>query len=263
MRAKILFSLIFALLGGCWIASGQSFIGRPMFPLNSGGVGPESIPHLRFYWVSSDMPTNTVISVWTDRIQGQNIVSTNTGAPTNYAKGVYFNGSSQRLTLTNPFTWKATGGDMTGSVWVVIAPQTGISSSFASIISAAGTPTENSDGYGPMVKSDGVLHWSADAGAADFATFSNEQIIDISAQLYLTNVPSNAIWTRLSTNAVQAYHASINQPSSYIRQIGWRKDLNRFFKGYIKELAFFTNVLTQAEITTLHNYATNTYNFTP
>jgi hypothetical protein len=259
MRAKILFSLIFALLAGCWVASGQTFIGLPFRPLSSGGVpGPQSISHLRFYWVSTDMTTNATVGVWTDRIQSQNIVSTNVGVPTNYSAGVYFNGSNQRLVITNPFTWSA--GTSTGSVWMVMQPQLG-ASDFASIMAAAVSPFDTSVGYGPMTRTSGVLHWSADGGSANWGSFVENQVIDWSAQFYLTN--TSQIWTRITTNNVQAMDSNLNVPSLYVRQIGWRSDISRFYKGYIKEIAFFTNVLTHAEITTLHTYATNTYNFTP
>jgi hypothetical protein len=265
MRAKILLSLIFALLAGCWIASGQTFIGLPFRPLSSGGVpGPESISTIRYYWVASDLAADTQIEYWADRKFGMRLLTNgpSANAPTNYATGVYFNGTSHKLSFQTNFNWTPTHPTGAGySFWAIIKPETP-GSDFAGLVDS-GTVGVNGGGFGLNVRTSNNLLQNTGGGSGNFASFTSGQLFDFHVSFTNSAASSgftNAFWTNsIFITSNNWGMAGIGTPI----HLGVYSNLSRYYKGYIVELAWFSNALSQAEITLLHTYATNTYSFTP
>lgn len=243
-------SLILLLSLCAWSCLGQ----LPVVPLqttpSTGIPGPTSIPGLRYWWVASDLPLNVKVTNWFDRIQG--FVLTNTTdslRPTNSSAGVGFN-SSTWLQFSNSFieTINSTGS------WFVVAAPTTSSGGFASIIGGA-----DGAGYGLYSGSGGTLRYFGAGGNGTISAFVSGTTYDIGITI-TNNTGQNSFYTNgvLRTTFTSGAFGGVGG-TLYMGRDGPGDAYN----GKIKELLYYSNKVSQASITTLHTYFTNTYGFSP
>ena len=213
---------------------------------------PEDIQSLRFYWNFVDLDTNNVaVSSWIDRVQGYGLGMADAAKqPVGSTGGVYFAGSPRHLTNQPQFDWEVpSGSGGTGTVWTVIRPQTP-DSTYGALFAGG-------DGHTLNTKSGNVWAYYGESGGVDpFGSFVSDTTYDIS--IVFTSAGNVVV----STNNVQAINGTYGVPTSGQRYVGWDV-LTFFYKGYILELAWFSNRLTSAELELLHTYATNKYQYGP
>jgi hypothetical protein len=251
MRAKILFGLIFALLAGCWVARGQSFIGRPMLPLNASESYFPADAGMHLRWVATDLSA-TPVTNWTDRIQGSVMSQATAGnrPAWNLTNGVVFDGVDDFLTITNIPSFP-TGGQsnwtaLVVSKWYDLASGHMLIGNFAGGEIFIGTSSAN------------YLYEGATGGNA---------IGQLSTNLF-------DLFICRSTNAVNPYRAYTNGLQGWQGSGGWnngyawprlgRGNGNAPFSGQVHEIIVWTNYFwSAAQIARVHAYATNTYVVTP
>lgn len=224
----------------------------PVVPLQttpvSGVPGPSSIIGLRYWWVSSDMAVGvTVSNQWADRIQGNLAAQMQTSLqPTNAALGVRFNGGQR---LTNSTLFPVTVNASTGSVVVIFQPET--PAGFGAMLG------NDLTGGGLMATSGNTIRVFA-AGSPTLSAFTSGQKMD----LYYIITNSTQPNTYVSTNGV-ARGLFTGGPWSNNQKFFGEDGAGDFFKGYIREVIWYSNTLTAPQVATLHTYATNTYGYTP
>lgn len=237
-------------------AKGQTLVGRPILPLNSGSFSPSDVTGIVYWWVYTDLDTNSVIVTnWTDRIASDLLTQDDsTKRPTNTASGILFGGGTG-LTNNPTFQW-GTGtvaGDV-GSVWFVVAPQTPSA--------ANGTIMADSHGSHMITTTSGgkYSYLLSSGGATDQGSFVSGNLIDYAVTWTwnsdLTTYTNSVLMTTISSATLQPYE----QPQRFI---GYTTAVAWPFKGYIREIAFFNSRLTTNDLAQLHNYATNIYGYTP
>ncbi len=218
-------------------------------------------PSLRF--VSSDLPINTAVSSWVDRVQGVAFTMVDTAQqPTNSASGVGF-GGGQALTnqagvlfSTNPVPSILL---ISNTVFIVMQPVTKTGDQY--ILGNDRTTTEgygyqlnNATGLGRFNKFPGTLY-----SLFNYTASNRFDLIHISPTNYAGS------WMTGYTNNIASIDA--NQTAFLFRMhvIGGVPLLGAAgYKGYIQEIAVWTNqVLSLTERSNLHHYATNTYLFSP
>jgi hypothetical protein len=269
MRVKVFIGLVFLLLAGCWVANGQTIIGRPIKPLNSGEVTPESISGLYYYWRYTDIDTNNaVVTNWIDRIQGAWLTNAATSErPTNTSLGMYFNGA-QRLTNTPTFSWEfPVSGTGIGTFWMVFLPES--PATIATDDIEVGIVAGDSGGYGMGVTSqdsfvtgragEHQLRYYGSGGTTTngiLGTYYSAGTLKSVGMTYQQG-GTNDVWT----NGVRFATYSVNRgvPVGNQSYVGSSGNTN-YFRGHILELGWWTNHLTQTDFENLHTYSSNHYN---
>lgn len=214
---------------------------------------PQSITTIRYYWVSEDLATNANVGAWTDRIQGNVAGQGDTSLrPTNYALGMYFNGSS--FYLTNNPIFKMTNAVYTNSqsVFLILIPNSA-PTTFGFMLGSSNSVT--GDGFGNR----DIAKWfvSGDAGSSTFDAYADGVACDVS---FTATNQLNIYYT----NGVVASGPTSNQGVWRDQQfIGVLNTMSGYYKGYIREIIIFSNTLDSAQITMLHKYATNKYGYSP
>lgn len=230
----------------------QNNFSRPQLPLNSGG--PQSISKIRYYWVASDLPNGVVTGNWTDRINSY-VLTQGAGAsrPTNTVNGVHFNGS-QFLTNSPTFV-NATNGvsNKKGALWVVVTPATP-SATYGCFIGS-----DSFSGYGTYTKNDGTFQSFLFCGSGNYGTYSSGTSLDFTANITASPACTNAYYKNGTLVASSQVHGDF---SSMVNYVGWDGTaFNFYYKGYIMEIAWFSDQLTAVEITALHTYAAARYGY--
>jgi hypothetical protein len=198
-------------------------------------------PALALWWVASDtlvFGTNIAVTNWTERVNGvQSKQGDASRQPTNSLLGVGFGGAQD---LTN------------------VSTLTSHSNTFFVIYEATATaPIANVLGGGGYGFSLASLEWYE----------SGTPLTKLSSAVSLNQV-KDFVWNGTNTfytnNVVSA--TGISLPGIGFTNIGsaMPSTPNSFWKGYILEIAVWTNtVLSAVNISNIHYYATNTYGFSP
>lgn len=227
-----------------WLAHGQLLIDPYRF---STPFTPASLPTIRHWWIHSDLVADAPITNWIARISGFGLGQASVILrPTNSSTGVHFPGT---LFLTNSPSFNEVVGT-TGSVWVCITPIT--PASFGGIVAGS-----SGAGRGIFTTSGNVFRVFGESGSPTFGAFVSGNALDIA--IGITSVSTNAFWTNGVLNSVQAAGAIFNNDVNFAGKDG----SGLFYNGRIREIAFFTGLLTATEVANLHTYATNLYGYTP
>lgn len=227
----------------------------------SGAPGPPSDPSganlLKYWWVASDIPTNTAIGYtvtnWIDRIQSSLWTNANSSiAPTTDGTNVIFTRtSSQYLTNRNA----AVGGDNSANSIAFILSPTSLpgNASILHMNPSAGTPAF-------WLQSTGNFEQEADAVDNNFGKLQTGIITDM-----IITFSGNANCTAVSyTNGVQSVSLSIshNIHSQTLSIMGG--GAFGYYNGKMYELLLWTNIVLNAtQRSNVHYYATNTYRYSP
>lgn len=207
---------------------------------------------LYWRWVASDISSNANVMIWKDRKQGVNLVATNSGySPTNDSYGLYFNNA--RLTLTNPAIEV-----YTNSMFVVFNRYTNENYRTAAI--------EDAGYLEPLIGDQTSVRNGFYFRTNSLVVVTNGQ----PSSTYLVvwpSVPTNQTCTVITkgsaiyTNGVFA--ASVSAVPTYFLNIGgWVGAGGSGVPAshyYIDELAFYTNIVTDADVSNLNYYAFTTY----
>lgn len=245
MRIKVLIGLILALLAGCWIASGQTIIGRPMmplqpaFPLPSGGI--------KHWWVASDLSSSPV-SDWVDRISGYHITQTSgTLQPAWSTNGVTFDGSNDTMNITNVVSGGSAGSD---AVLCVVTLNSVVNQMWLGEVYSAGKIYFGWNGSGVLYSGSGGTGGSGFTAPRTLDFFACKTTNSAPYYLFTNNVVN---WFN-----TQAWNSNVN-----LDRLGSGNG-NQYFNGTIKELIIWTNkTFIQSELDTIHAYVTNSYGITP
>lgn len=215
---------------------------------------PASLPGLAFQWVASDLTVSNNVTDWVDRIQHYHWTQSSAGSqPTNSALGVrfYVSGGMRYLNVTN----LCINLNQVDSWYMVITPdaQSGddhyiLAHSFNSGGCRGGFHIDSS---GRLANNVGLVLKAASQINGTTFDFSGSWIG--TNNIYYTNgIPqttNNTVVAGGTLYYVGALADSGGDPA---------------YRGYISEFGIYTNTsLNQAQITLLHNYATNIYNITP
>ena len=214
--------------------------------------GPNSIPGLALWWVSSDLPVNPKVSVWTDRIQGKLWTNNNTGKqPTNSLTGVYFDGST--TVLTNDGSFKLFSGVHSYTIYAVVkCVQDGNGATQRAFFSQP----NNTATAGLGVYWFNHLCVNITGGTTYFVGITNNY------QDFIFQ-SSNVGNTWRTNNVVTANGSQLQSGADFTMfNLGQNPSVaNGWF--YLAEIGLYTNDLTAGQMTTLHTYATNTYSYAP
>lgn len=235
MRWLVLFFCLSAAAQPFNAVTSLPFLARnQVSPANPGNI----TNRIGYWWVSSDLTTNTPVTNWVDRIQGfvwgQGNVATQ---PTNSALGVGF-GGSQSMTNTGGH-----GSPGASFFWIYEAT---VSSANAYLIGSPG-----GGGYGFVLNS---LAWTqpgfphSDLSSATIPTGKLEDVEWDGSNFFTNGVLSvNVTMAGFDLTTLGSVNGSID-----------------FWKGYITEIGWWTNtVFDSVTVSNLHHYATNTYHFSP
>lgn len=240
----------------CLVSHAQPFIGRAFLPLNSGVPGPQSINHIRLYWNYLDISTNNapISGNWLDRIQGYGLgQATAANQPTNTPFGVRFTGTAGYYLTNQPtFEWVDNGAADQGAIWVAYFP--------LNQSAATGRMINDTSNYGLDATSVGALNYEGEVGSnpRTFGGFYPTAILNTLA-INITEGSTNAFYTN---TVLSLGPTTSGQPANAQTYVGWDASGVDYFAGYILEMAWFSNQLSAAEMTILHNYATNQYGAT-
>ena len=211
---------------------------------------------LRYWWVASDKPLGLKVTNWLDRVQSQVLTNSNDGTrPTNSASGIAFNRlSSYSLQFSPTPTPASVNINGTGVVYVIVTP-TETASTFDSIIS-----TDDTAGASLFTQDSGFT-WGNNVAQTIFGPLTYGRTMDV--MVVITNATAGGYGY---TNGVfaKAFASNLGDLTGSLKSVG--KDQNgagHFYTGFIKEIIFYSNVLSTVSISNLHWYATNTYGFAP
>jgi len=254
---SILLSLVL-LLNCCLSGRAQFGVEQPFFlqTASASQFTPQSIDHLGYWWVSSDVQTNVTVTNWVDRIASASWTNgADSKRPTNSASGVHFvRASSQQLTNTPGITFAEGSGDSEAAThFFIIRPDAvnvfqaflirsiSVSSKDFGITSAALLYLH----IAPTISTDGALAANNWYDVAITCKTGPESIF------YTNGVPS-------STNAFNL-GTGVNEWKCFGGNSG-----GGYLGAYVRELAIWTNyTMTSLEVSNLHRYATNTYAYSP
>lgn len=214
---------------------------------------PSSDNTIWLWWNYQDLTVGNNVNLWIDRISSFKFFQTVTARqPTNSSLGVYFSGSTQYLT-NSPTTFNRNQLATVCIIFRPFTPASDASTVFGGDGSAGLTGNRSLQTY-----TTGALHYQGDGGDVAFGHFGSGTEIDWA--IYLGSLNQVSIWT----NGVLAVTNSTSSGMDIIGLIGGRLDVSRFYKGYIREIIWYTNTtFNPTLIANLHKYATNTYGFTP
>jgi hypothetical protein len=248
-------ALALALLA--WKVSGQHFGGLAMHldfaadpPATQTSFTPASIAGLAYWWNSEDLPTNTIVTNWIDRIQGVTPTQGDpTARPTNHVYGVGFNGSTF---LTNPPVGNSVG---VGAFFMVVRwtdPDKALSpitsydngSAHRRILLA-------SSSWAGTWNNGCRLTWIGDGGTK-VAPIEGTGARSVPTNSTITLAYDQAT-TTFYTNGVVSKTA-IGLGAYKVESIGHDPD-GSFFVGHIREILIYTNGLSAAGVSNLHFFA--------
>jgi hypothetical protein len=253
MRAKILLSLIFALLGGCWIANGQTFIGRPLFPLNSA-VDPaaQSLTNdLAAYWRFDEVSGNRS-SNWPDTP----VVLTDTGSL-----------PSTTGILTNALDYTAQGKYLIGGTPTTSSDEKTFSFSVWIYPTDTGTEHYILDARRPSQQgvfglnrgTDTKLFWFVANGLGSYSGVTHPTNVTANAWHHVyaeNNVTNNTVSISLDGSALTSAAEAISKPYGSEFRVGayWNAPSSSLnWVGRIDELAVWNRTLTTNEIQFIYN----------
>jgi hypothetical protein len=222
-----------------------------MMPLNSGSFAPSSIPTLTHWWVHTDVDTNDVIVTnWAPRVGPSTFTQAAAGRrPTNTVSGMAFSGG-QGLT-NDPIAVINTASGSKASMWLVFTPLT--PATRGSLFS-----DETGDHTLATTPSGDYDYFASSGGISSVGSYVAGVTYDLA--LVYTNVGNpNTVFT----NTVQMFARPSAQPYNENQRFLAYDPFGGAFKGFIKEFAIFSDVLTMQQLTNLHNYATNLYGYSP
>lgn len=241
-RSRIALAVLFL---SCLTCFGQFGVEQPFFLTSSTSseIQP-TVSGLGYWWVASDLPTNTIVTNWVDRINGLVFKNDNTSdRPTNSVQGIGFDGSSE---LTN----------------------TGFCPSFT-------------NGFFIIIKRSVQGAWNPIDLSYTFRSYSvyNCDLVGIQSPTILwaganRTLPTNS-WITLgwtyTTNTARYYTNGVFTGTAPLianltagtlaarRLLGGQGNGSIYFTGFVREYLGFTNRLTDDDMTNLHYYATTKY----
>jgi hypothetical protein len=243
------FALVIFLMVAC-VAKAQVFLPHRKAMGTTETWTPLSIPTIRYWWVHTDMSTNTKVSTWTDRIQSAILEqSTASLQPSNLAAGVQFDGTD--WLLNNP-TFKMTNAVYTNeqSFFAIITPTTP-SASWGFFLGSS----DSTFGDGLGTENDGEFFFSGAVGSLSMGTFTTGDPVDFA---FTSDEGSNNYFVDGSLVSGPVSGQGLWQYQEYV---GKHDSFAAFYAGYIRELIFFSNALTSSDILNLHNYGVATYGY--
>lgn len=239
----------------CTSCLGQGFLSfqvPDLSGLTSGTTGPKSVGGLEFYWNSSDLATQITVASWSDEIQGK--LWTNSGATkptttTNSDWGVHFTRSAGQALFSTGVVWNATSTN--GTLWMAISYDS-IPASFQDLLSSSGGGAT----FG-LRNTKVFYYFSGLINESSALTPTANKYIDLA--MTKDSIAGQTVWytngVAAETNAV-----GVHFTDSWI-ELG--NSANGATDGNLGELAFYTNIISQASITALHTYITNKLKFSP
>lgn len=233
------------LLALCAVGKGQispgalhRLIGNP-----SSSSGPAGIPGLNYWWVASDLGSNTnLVTNWVDRISGSAWVNNGTKQPTNSNSGVYFRNQNQ-LTNNSPASFG------TNSTHFLIVRRDS-DSPYQFLIMSNWNGTANSMAWSPSRWSYYTNGYECVTGPLDSPSVWRD--VTFTSSLAGTLLYTNGYSSGCS-NAIAMY-------GSWGLMGGYTAT---YYIGWVREFLIYNRTLTAAEVANLHTYATNTYGYTP
>lgn len=247
----ILFFFVGSLLGGviALCSYGQTFQRSLPFLAKSSAVTSPVFPSpVNYWWVYTDIDTNNApISSWPDRnyaITWVNNAAENT-KPVNTAIGATFYGTNSQL--TNLIV--GTGVDLTNTTFFILkrtknnAVQDYLDKQLDGTLGLGYSSDNKNQMYATSARKDGTSPLNAFYDIA-WVSYSNSCFI-----CYTNGLPAY-------TNALIGIAAGWRYLGGFAGQ-GW-------FGGVVKEITMTTNYAwTAEEVLAAHQYATNTYGFSP
>lgn len=221
---------------------------QPFFAKDVAASSAPSLPSgIAFRWVASDL-TNTPVALWTDRIQGRNLVqATGANQPTWSTNSLVFdNSGSQFMTLTNPVSLNM-GATGTNALLVVYSANQINITKWVIDSDDAGHDAFLWQNFGGSMFA-GAVNLGPQAAAGK----NREYLYGGSQNPFANNHYTNGLFVVASStyNAFWTY-------------LG-RKENGTFpWWGTVKEIVVWTNVTSSFstnEVAQIHNYVTNTYN---
>lgn len=220
---------------------------RRGFGVASAAITPPTTQDLAFWWVSSDVATNTVVTNWVDRIHGAVLSNTfGTVCPTNSATGMCFNGASNQVLFTSGVDYP-----QTATVWMIVQ-RTG--SGTFQIVLAADAGGTSLFGY-----ESGTWHlYRSGVNRIVDGDPSTNSFFDIGFTAE-TTVPALIGYTNGVSYATNA--TTLSATNTWTRVGGVNLE---YFTGKVKEILIFTNsALSAIQMAGWHQYGTNLYGYTP
>ena len=262
-RQGFIIAVVLALLGlrACIPSRAQVMLPHRhgAIQLQSTSFTPESIGTLRYYWVASDLPTNTAVSDWVDRIQGAHASQGASGnQPTNSASGIHFVAASSKFLTNNPIFWttNATYAHQQ-SFYAIITPF--LPPSTWGIIAGCSNANDGFEGDGLATRATTNWFYSGIGGSLTFGAFTAGTTADIGVSIASGD-------DRFYTNGVFCDSRTIDDVYGYQRCIGCvfiDGTPSLLLNAYLQELMFFSNAITATDFANLHKYATNKYGYSP
>lgn len=252
MRAKVLAALILAFMAGCWVAIGQSFVGRPLKPLGGSAVTPSLTNNLIAYW-KFDETSGTRADSWDSLpLTDNNTVTSNTGIITNAAS--FASASTEYFTAGR--TVVVDNSALSLAFWIFPADN-----GVLRYIYNEGWTGGNGDNYGLSRTSGNQFAWWIHDGAIGgvYPTVTSSTNASSGSWYFVVveyDKPNNLI--KISVNGGNLQTASsaavLNPGASGQTYIGaYAFDLSTYaFNGRIDEGASWGKLLTQAEIVELY-----------
>jgi hypothetical protein len=206
-----------------------------------------------YWWLYSDLPFAHVTN-WVDRIGGATFTSTGSGYPSNMTDGVHFTGSALQV-VTN-----------LGPNWGTF----GLNSSHFVILEATNPATFNCY-LSAGITGAGTLDLDLDNGmkpnfVANALSHLNSQPVSQNVFIDLCYVCSNTspfvVYSYTNGQLANSFNGTGVGTATNWGIAGWA--VGEPFSGVIKEIVVYSNkLLSASEVLSLHNYATNTYGYSP
>ncbi len=223
---------------------------------------PQNVPGLALYWVASDtfsQGTNTALTNWIDRIQGS--IWTNGASaqrPTNALDGVHFAGAGIHFTNAGA-SLTGSSGVVSNTHWIVwrIKSTAGLWDDLALMGSSGGAPTISTRCFSPDYISNG--RWQTGANPTPAFVPNLETNIENEFLVRWRDTVYDAYTNALNVVTNQGGNNSINNGNIWTNLGDYGAVTFGQSTYTIKEIAIWTNVLSDVTISNLHWYRTNTY----
>lgn len=227
------------------------FIDPYRFGTGGSSFTPSSLTNLTYWWVHTDIPTNDVIVTnWPARTGSSTFEQADSSLrPTNTASGVAFSGG-RRMT-NNPLATVDVTAAARGTFWMILAPDiptAGLGVLFADQTGDHNLSTESDNQWS---------YFASNGGAVNLGSWVTNQFVDVA--LVYTNGAINTAYT----NGVAMFTRATATPYNENQRFIGGDPFGDQFKGFIREFALFNDALTTSNLAQLHQYATNTYGYSP
>ncbi len=263
MRALCILGLCLLTLAACADRRGQLSQQRP--PVG-GWTDPSGSNTLYAWWITSDLPVSTTLLIndtnpWIDRVAGRLLRASNgANTPTNGSLGVYMGTAFGGLTNTPT-------SQGSNSTYCIIFRPTGIAGGGNPATALAGpydlgdaTQGATPGGFSIDVPTS-VLYWGTKfvSGPAISGTLTDNTTYDVIAV-------QSASSLKINTNGVESASLTKLPP---LTGWPWRYVGNDYisaantFPGYVKEVLIWSNSFSSVQLSNVHYYATNTYQYAP